>query len=174
MFVDTLNEYYADFYARMDKPYDDWRAYSYEEQKALDSINRAARCSRRSWAAVAVLGGHLPADPRERPRASKDVLILGGIAAIRAGFEDGKETGIHKAGAQRARGLVRGRGHPAAGGRGRQGGPAHRLGGGPVHQVARAAAADRATTDAPLPGRHQPAPDGAGRGRAALSGAAAR
>lgn len=27
MFVDTLNEFYSDFYARMDKSYDDWRAF---------------------------------------------------------------------------------------------------------------------------------------------------
>ena len=56
MFVDTLNEYYADFYARMDKPYDDWRAYSYTEQVALDSINRASLLKKisggsRSWGA---------------------------------------------------------------------------------------------------------------------------
>jgi hypothetical protein len=95
MFVDTLNEYYNDFYARMDRPYDDWRAYSYEEQKMLDSINRSALW-KKIGGAIAVLGGIL-IDPRDGPAGTKDVLIIGGIAAIQSGFEDGKEAGIHKA-----------------------------------------------------------------------------
>jgi hypothetical protein len=95
MFVDTLNEYYSDFYARMDKPYDDWRAYTYEEQKALDSINRAATL-KKILGGLAILGGILM-DPQSDRVGVKDVLILGGIAAVQSGFEDGKETGIHKA-----------------------------------------------------------------------------
>jgi hypothetical protein len=95
MFVDTLNEYYADFYARMDKPYDDWRAYTYEEQAALDSINRAATL-KKILGGLAILGGILM-DPQSDRVGVKDVLILGGIAAVQSGFEDGKETGIHKA-----------------------------------------------------------------------------
>ncbi len=94
MFVDTLNEYYGDFYARMDRPYDDWRAYSYEEQKALDSVNRASLL-KKILGGVAVLAGILK-DPRD-DRGTKDILIIGGIAAIQAGFEDAKESGIHKA-----------------------------------------------------------------------------
>ena len=65
MLVDTLNEYYADFYARMDRPYDDWRAYSYDEQNALDSINRAVADQedpRRDRGA----GRHLLIDPSDR------------------------------------------------------------------------------------------------------------
>jgi hypothetical protein len=95
MFVDTLNEFYNDFYARMDKPYDDWRAYSYEEQRALDSVNRNSLLMK-ILGGVAVLGGILM-DPREGDYGTKDVLILGGIAAINAGFEKGKDAGIHKA-----------------------------------------------------------------------------
>lgn len=94
MFVDTLNEYYADFYARMDKPYDDWRAYSYTEQVALDSINRASTL-KKILGGIAILGGILM-DPRN-DYGTKDVLILGGIAAVQAGFEDSKEGGIHRA-----------------------------------------------------------------------------
>ncbi len=95
MFVDTLNEFYNDFYARMDRPYDDWRAYSYEEQKALDSVNRSSRLMK-ILGGIAVLGGILM-DPRGSDYGTKDVLILGGIAAINAGFEKGKDAGIHKA-----------------------------------------------------------------------------
>lgn len=94
MLVDTLNEYYADFYARMDKAYDDWRAYSYDEQKALDAINRGALI-KKIVGGIAVVGGLL-LDPYS-DHGAKDVLILGGIAAIQAGFNEGKEAGIHKA-----------------------------------------------------------------------------
>jgi hypothetical protein len=94
MFVDTLNEYYSDFYARMDRPYDDWRAYSYEEQKALDAVNRGSTL-KKVLGGIAVIAGILM-DPRD-DHGTKDVMILGGIAAINAGFEQGKEAGIHKA-----------------------------------------------------------------------------
>lgn len=95
MFVDTLNEYYADFYARMDKPYDDWRAYAYTEQVALDSINRASTL-KKILGGIAILGGILM-DPSTDRVGVKDVLILGGIAAVQSGFQDGEEKGIHKA-----------------------------------------------------------------------------
>jgi hypothetical protein len=45
---------------------------------------------------MAVLGGLLM-DPRGSDYGTKDVLVLGGIAAINAGFEKGKDAGIHKA-----------------------------------------------------------------------------
>lgn len=94
MFVDTLNEFYNDFYARMDRPYDDWRAYSYEEQKALDSVNRSSKLLKIVGAIAVIVG--LAMDPRD-DHGAKDVLILGGIAGINAGFEKDKDSPIHKA-----------------------------------------------------------------------------
>jgi hypothetical protein len=95
MLIDTLNEFYADFYARMDKPYDDWRAYSYEEQKSLDSIERNSLI-KKIGGAIAVLAGVFLLDPRD-DHGAKDVMILGGIAAIDAGFKQDKDKDIHKA-----------------------------------------------------------------------------
>jgi hypothetical protein len=92
MFVDTLNEYYGDFYARMDKPYDDWRAYSYHEQLAYDAIRKESLL-KKIFGAAAIIGAILM-DPQSD---MKDVMIIGGVAAIQSGFEDGKELGIHKA-----------------------------------------------------------------------------
>jgi hypothetical protein len=96
MFVDTLNEYYADFYARMDKPYDDWRAYSYTEQDMLDSINRKALW-KKIGGAVAIVAGVVLSQGDNKPGGIEDILIAGGMVAVQSGFEDGKETGIHKA-----------------------------------------------------------------------------
>ena len=70
MFVDTLNEYYADFYARMDRPYDDWRAYSYTEQVALDSINRASLW-KKIGGAIAVVAGVVMSQGDNTPAASR-------------------------------------------------------------------------------------------------------
>ena len=95
MLIDTLNEYYSDFYARMDKSYDDWRAYNYDEQKALDSIENKSLL-KKIGGAVAVLAGIFLLDPYD-DHGMKDVMIIGGIAAIDAGFKDDKEKGIHKA-----------------------------------------------------------------------------
>ena len=79
----------------MDKSYDDWRAYSYEEQKSLDSIERSSLI-KKIGGAIAVLAGVFLLDPRD-DHGVKDVMIIGGIAAIDAGFKDDKEKGIHKA-----------------------------------------------------------------------------
>jgi hypothetical protein len=95
MFVDTLNEYYADFYARMDKPYDDWRAYAYTEQVALDSINRASLW-KKIGGAIAVVAG-VALSHGDDHGSVDDILVLGGIAAIQSGFQDDQEKGIHKA-----------------------------------------------------------------------------
>ena len=42
MFIDTLNEFYANFYLRMDGPYDRWRKYSYEEEVELARMKKEA------------------------------------------------------------------------------------------------------------------------------------
>ncbi len=103
MFVDTLNEYYAGFVDRMAKPYDDWRAYSYEEQTALDRIRRQSRL-KTILGAIAILGGAMIDDDRDDDGdrdtgtgAIKDVLIAGGSIAVQAGLQQGQEAGIHKA-----------------------------------------------------------------------------
>jgi hypothetical protein len=94
MFVDTLNEYYADFYKRMDQPYFDWRSYSYEEQVALMQLRREARMKK-------IIGGVLMAgaifvDPASTAqRVMRDAAAAGGIMAIKSGMEKGKEAKIH-------------------------------------------------------------------------------
>ena len=95
MFVDTLNEYYSDFYARMDKPYDDWRANSYTEQAAYDSLHKAATL-KKILGGAAILAGILAPGGR-RGSGVKDIAIIGGIAAVQSGFQDGAELEIHKA-----------------------------------------------------------------------------
>jgi hypothetical protein len=97
MFVDTLNEYYSDFYARMDKPYDDWRANSYTEQAAYDRINK------KKWAkwiggGLAIVGAiFAPGDRRGADGDIRDIAVIAGAAAIQSGIKDSADSKIHKA-----------------------------------------------------------------------------
>jgi hypothetical protein len=96
LFIDTLNEHYADFYMGMDDAYLKWRAYSYEEVTALRKIKRQARL-RLVGGAVAIIGGlalatvgaPVPIEILAGP------LIAGGTLAARSGWELTTETQIH-------------------------------------------------------------------------------
>jgi hypothetical protein len=94
MFIDTLNEYYADFYVRMDEPYDDWRAYSYEEQVALDKLRKQSRLQK-ILGAAAIIGGIYSSTKGRSGRAAGEVAILGGMATIQDAMEKSEESKMH-------------------------------------------------------------------------------
>jgi hypothetical protein len=96
MFVDTLNEYYSDFYARMDKPYDDWRANSYTEQAAYDSLNKDKWTKWLLGGAAIAAGIFAPGHSRSASDA-KTVAMIAGTAAIKSGFDDKSEQELNKA-----------------------------------------------------------------------------
>jgi hypothetical protein len=96
MFVDTLNEYYSDFYARMAKPYDDWRANSYTEQAAYDSLNNSAKWKKILGIGLIAAGIFAPGNSRGASDA-KTVAMIGGAALAKNGFENSAESKIHKA-----------------------------------------------------------------------------
>ncbi|MEE9562894.1 MAG: hypothetical protein V3W50_07480 [Thermoanaerobaculia bacterium] len=94
MFVDTLNEHYAQFCTRMDRPYDDWRAFSYEEQVALQELRRAARM-RKILGALAIFGAVIASVDSGIEAAARDAAIIGGTMAIQSGIAKGKEAKMH-------------------------------------------------------------------------------
>jgi hypothetical protein len=96
MLVDTLNEHYQTFYEKMTQPYASWRSYSYEEQDALDRIRRESRLKKILGGAAVVAGLIMDEDPRGRVRGQKGVAIMGGLAAMQAGFRQGEEANLHK------------------------------------------------------------------------------
>ena len=56
LFIDTLDEYYADFHRNMYRPYHQWRAATYEEAIALRKLEAQSRG--KAWAgAGAIVGG---------------------------------------------------------------------------------------------------------------------
>jgi hypothetical protein len=97
MFVDTLNEYYSDFYARMDKPYDDWRANSYTEQAAYDSIKKSSTLKKILGGAAILAGIFAPGGRNGASGDIRDIAVIGGVAAIQSGIQEGAEMKIHKA-----------------------------------------------------------------------------
>jgi hypothetical protein len=95
MFVDTLNEYYADFYLRMEEPYYDWRQYSYEEEEAFREMRRKAR--KRKWVGgLLILAGVLSDSSSSAGSAARDAAVIGGVATIQSGVNKSKEAKIHR------------------------------------------------------------------------------
>jgi hypothetical protein len=95
MFIDTLNEYYADFYTRMDEPYDNWRAFSYEEQVALEKLRSQARLEK-ILGAAAIIGGIVSTAKGGRTGSRVgEVAVMGGMAAIMDGMAKSEESKMH-------------------------------------------------------------------------------
>lgn len=95
MFVDTLNEYYSDFDMQMTEPYRSWRAFAYEEQVALDSLNRT------KWieligGAAAVVGGAILSGKGRGGRIAGQGAMIGGMIAIQDGLTKGSEAKMHR------------------------------------------------------------------------------
>ena len=89
MFIDTLNEFYANFYVTMGEDYDGWRAESYEDQDALDKARKEAWI--KTLAGIAgIVGGVVSKDPRIR-----DVGLIGGSVMIKSGMDSFGEAKMY-------------------------------------------------------------------------------
>jgi len=95
MFMDTLNDYYLGFYDRMSGPYSEWRKHSFDEQDALDRVNRESRMKKILGGAAVLAGLFLPRDSGGADVAG-DVAVIGGTLALQAGFEQAKQKGMHE------------------------------------------------------------------------------
>jgi len=94
LFIDTLDQNFAAFYAKMEAPYASWRKYTYEEEKAYKALKRKA-LTQQILGGLAILGAAL-ADPGSPVAAvARDAAMIGGMAAIHAGIATSKEAKIH-------------------------------------------------------------------------------
>ncbi len=98
MFVDTLNEYYADFDAQMKEPYDGWREFSYEEQVALDELNKKKKMEMIAGIAAVVGGVVATTNGGRWGHGGGQVAILGGMAAIQDSLQKAQEAEMHREG----------------------------------------------------------------------------
>jgi hypothetical protein len=94
MFVDTLNEYYADFYARMGDSYDKWRSNSYEEQMALREIRREALMKKISGGLM-LFGAAFADGGSGASRVARDAAAIGGALVLKDGIDTGKEAKLN-------------------------------------------------------------------------------
>jgi hypothetical protein len=95
LFVDTLNEYYADFYARMSVPYDRWRSNSYDEQIQLQAIRREARMQK-IFGGILLLGAVVADGGSSAARAARDAAAISGAIVLKNGIDKGKEAKINR------------------------------------------------------------------------------
>lgn len=90
LFVDTLNQYYDDFYRRMGNPYFNWRKNSYDELIMLRGIRREALAQK--LFGIALIGVAVVAsDPGVAGAAG-----AGGAIVVKSGFEKSKEAKLNK------------------------------------------------------------------------------
>lgn len=97
MLIDVINEHYEDYYIEMWEPYEDWREFSQAEAENLAEVKKKARNRKLIGAAaiagaiaVEVLGGG------KNTGTLRDVMVIGGIEAVRSGFGIGAAADMHK------------------------------------------------------------------------------
>jgi hypothetical protein len=96
MFIDTLNEYYADLYAKMEVPYKGWRSNSYEEQAALDELNKAATWRKIAGIIAIGAGAYMSTKDGRGWSNAGEAAILGGLAVTMDGFDKSEQTKMHR------------------------------------------------------------------------------
>ena len=96
MFIDTLNEYYSDYYDEMWTSYLSWRESNRDEAIALREIRSKAR-TRKLLGALAIAGAiALEVSGTKNTGTVRDVMVIGGIEAIKSGISVGHEAAMHK------------------------------------------------------------------------------
>lgn len=97
MLVDTLNDHYLSFYERMGMPYANWRQRSYDEQAALDKINRESTLKKILGGAAVIAGMVMSGNDSQGGRMAGDIALLGGLATLAAGSQQAQEKAMHEA-----------------------------------------------------------------------------
>jgi len=94
LFVDTLDQHYANFYMEMEGPYQNWRKFSYQEVLAYKRMKNKA-LTRKIIGAAALLGAIL-LDPTSSTQAmALDFAAMGGLWAIQSGISTSQEAKMH-------------------------------------------------------------------------------
>ncbi len=96
LFIDTLDEYFENFYRKMHGPYQSWRASTYDEAVALKQLRGEAR-RRTLGGAVAIVGG--VAAMQQSSDATVDtgglVSVIGGAMTLKSAIAKRQEAAIH-------------------------------------------------------------------------------
>ena len=96
LFVDTLDDFYGQFYREMKPSYHEWRFATYSEAIKLRQLDKKAR--NRMITGAALIAGGLYAgseSPSYAAQAASTGAVIGGIGAIRSGLNIRKDAEIH-------------------------------------------------------------------------------
>ncbi len=101
MLIDTLNGHFDNYYYEMAEPYTEWRRARSEEAEALRKIENDA--TKHKALGIAAIAGAIALEVlsngnvRASTETLRDVMVLGGVYAVKTGFEKDSETTIHRA-----------------------------------------------------------------------------
>ncbi|RUM35178.1 MAG: hypothetical protein DSY58_07305 [Desulfobulbus sp.] len=100
LLLDTINGYYDAYYQDLWEPYTDWRKFRTEELITLHDLERQAMTRQVLGAAAIVgaiaLGLTANADTIRRTGTLRDVMVMGGAAAIYSGSQKREESKINR------------------------------------------------------------------------------
>ena len=99
LLIDTLNGHYDNFHREMEQPYTEWRKARTEEAAALHEIEQDAL--KRKLLGVGAIIGAIAIETTGKGNSAtgsvlRDTMVLGGVYAIKSGFDKDSETGIHR------------------------------------------------------------------------------
>ena len=97
LFIDTVDQQYGQFFYNMDPSYSSWRRFSYEEVIAERELKASAR--RRMLAGAATVIGGAVVSSKSNTRVGNAVgqaVAVGGLSAIKQGYDVGKQAKIHE------------------------------------------------------------------------------
>jgi hypothetical protein len=94
MFFDTLDGHYAGFHQDMNKPYDEWRKYSYDEVVALHEMERESKLHKLMGAAM-IAGGLVVNNDSTAGSIAQVGGIYGGMLLIKTGMDMSSQARTH-------------------------------------------------------------------------------
>jgi hypothetical protein len=97
MFIDTVDQQYGQFFYNMDPSYNSWRRFSFEEVIAEKELKSSSRRRMLAGAATVVGGAVLSSKSNtQMGNAVGQAVAVGGLAAIKQGYDVGKQAKIHE------------------------------------------------------------------------------
>lgn len=97
LFVDTMDDYYLNFYRNVKPSYDEWRYATYDEAVRLRQMQKQAR--NRLLAGAALIAGGIYAGSKSETWAGDAAAtgaVIGGIGAVKSGMDRYKQAEIHE------------------------------------------------------------------------------
>ena len=100
MLVDAINGFYDNYYQDLWEPYNDWRKFRGEEVSAMRELERQA-LTRQILGVAAIVGAIAisaagDSDVLARTGSLRDVMVMGGAAAVYSGYQKRQEGEINK------------------------------------------------------------------------------